>query len=154
MQQNLISLSLSDAELGEIDGALDTLERVLSGMKALDARTRQSATKMGGKSEAFVRQTLNVLSQNRQLIPPALDLEEALRDLGTIDATRPRFARLQKLAEKSVDTTLALGSDSMTAAQAGHTLLKQFGKSEGLDGLREGIGARFARGPKKKVPTT
>lgn len=49
---------------------------------------------MGPKSEAFCRQTLTVLAQNPQVIPPSIDLAEAQADLAALERLRPRLARL------------------------------------------------------------
>ena len=43
------------------------------------------------------------------------------------------------------DIGLALGSDVMSTALEGYALLKVLGKGSGLEELRQGIGARFAR---------
>lgn len=88
MAQNLISLALADADLAAIDGALATLEEKLGNLISLNPDEIRALAKMGDKSEAFCRQTLVVLDQNRQVVPPSLDLNEALTDLRTIDALR------------------------------------------------------------------
>ena len=55
--QNLLSLTLSDEDVAAVNAALSDLESRLSGLLALDNATRRQITKMGDKSEAFVRQT-------------------------------------------------------------------------------------------------
>lgn len=58
MSQNLISLELSDEDVTAINAALTEIETRLAGrLVALDASARRRLTKMGDKSEAFVRQT-------------------------------------------------------------------------------------------------
>jgi hypothetical protein len=146
MSQNLISLHFGEAELAEIDTALNTLEARLAGLMNLPADMRRSLTKMGDKSEAFCRQTLTVLAQNPQVIPPGLDLAEAQRDLANLDALRGRTARLRVLLGKAEDSEMALGSDVMTASLEGYALLKVLGKGSGLEALRQGMSSRFARG--------
>jgi len=74
MSQNLISLSVSAEQLAAINATLDTLEAQLAGLIELSVDNRRRLVKMGDKSEAFCRQTLIVLDQNRQMIPPSLDL--------------------------------------------------------------------------------
>lgn len=123
MSQNLITLNLSAADQAEIDAALTTLEQRLSGLIDLEANERRGLPKMGDKSEAFCRQTLRVMAQNPTLVP----------------------ARLRRLLGRCEDTELALGSDVMSTALEGYALLKVLGKGSGLEGLRQDIGARFAR---------
>jgi hypothetical protein len=153
MAQNLISLTLSAADLTAIDGALTTLEQKFAGLVDLTPDQRKSLSKMGDASEAFCRQTLTVLGQNTGILPPSFNLAEAQADLANIDTLRPRFARLQSLIEKADDTEMALGSDVMSAALEGYAQLKVSGKGAGLDAVRQQMGARFARSPRKpKTP--
>ncbi len=82
MTQNLLSLELSDEDIIAINSALTDIESRLAGrLVALDATSRRKLTKMGDKSEAFVRQTLMVLAQNPDVVPPALGLAEAQADI-------------------------------------------------------------------------
>jgi len=145
MSQNLISLNLTDADYAEIDAALSTLETKLASLMDLRIEERRSLTKMGDKSEAFCRQTLTVLTQNPQVVPPSLDLAEAQRDLVNLDALRSRSTRIRQLLGRVEDSEMALGSDVMSAALEGYALLKVLGKGSGLDALRQGISARFVR---------
>jgi hypothetical protein len=146
MHQNRISLSFTDAQLTEIDTALSTLEQRFSGLVALTIDERRSLPKMGDKSEAFCRQTLTVLGNNPALLPSNFDLPESQRDLASLDALRPRLARLTQLVEKVEDSATALGSDVMSAALEGYALLRVSGRGQGLEALRQDISARFSRG--------
>jgi hypothetical protein len=158
MSQNLISLTLSEAELADVDAAITMLESRLSRhLIDLSVDERRSLSKMGDKSEAFCRQTLNVLAQNPQVVPASLDLAEAQRDLLALDQLRSRTSRLQQLIGRVEDTETALGSDVMNAALEGYALLKVLGKGSGLEGLRRDMAARFSRsgsGSKTATPAT
>ena len=145
MSQNLISLNLTEADFAEIDAALGTLETKLASLIDLQADERRSLTKMGDKSEAFCRQTLVVLAQNPQVIPPSLDLAEAQRDLAYLDALRSRTMRLRRLLGRAEDSEMALGSDVMSAALEGYALMKVLGKGSGLEAMRKDISVRFVR---------
>lgn len=145
MGQNLISLTLDDAELAAIDAALTSLEAQLGALIDLDAVQRRSLPKMGSKSEAFCRQILNMLALNPQFVPPGLGLEQAERDLAALDALRSRTHRLQRLAGRAEDSEIALGSDIMRVSLEGYALLKRMGRGSGLEALRQDIGARFGR---------
>ncbi len=147
MSQNIISISFDDTALNTIDQALEALEGQLTGLIDLSVEQRRALPKMGDKSEAFCRQTLNVLQQNPQLVPPSLDLAEAQRDLLALDALRSRSSRLRQLMGRVEDTELALGSDVMSVSLDGYALLKVLGKGSGLKALRKEMGARFAKKP-------
>ena len=145
MSQNLISVGLTDADYAEIDGALTVLESQFDKLINLSVNERRGLSKMGDKSEAFCRQALRVLDQNRHVLPPTLDLAEAQRDLHHLDALRDRAVRLQGLQGKMDDTLTALGSDVMSASLEGYALLRMLGQGSGLETLRQGMSARFAR---------
>lgn len=152
MSQNLISFSVSPADFEAIVGAIDQLEKKLTGLVELSVDQRRSLAKMGDKSEAFCRQTLIVLAQNRQLIPPELDLAQAEEDMRTLDQLRPLFARLRQLVAKADNTEMALGSDILSAALEGYALARVFGKGVGLDALREAMSTRLSRKHKSSKP--
>lgn len=152
MSQNMISLSFERQELETIDQLLGQLESALGRLIALSPEDRRSLNRMGQKSEAFCRQTLTVLEQNPQVVPASLDVSAARADLATLDALRPRLDRLQRLAERGLDTETALGSDVMETALEGYALLKVAGRNQGLDGLRRELSTRFARGRRSPAP--
>jgi len=149
MSQNLISLDLTADQLQAVDAALATLEEIFAPFIELSAAEKRDMVHMGDKSEAFCRQTLIVLAQNRQMLPPSFDLAEAEHDLASLDQLRPRFTRLRQLLAKAEDTETALGSDILCAALEGYALAKVFGKGAGLEALRGAMSARYSRKPKK-----
>lgn len=152
MAQNLISLTLSDADLAAIDGALATLEEKFVPLISLQPGEVRALAKMGDKSEAFCRQTLTILEQNPQVVPPSLNVAEAQADLRAVDQLRPRMARLERLSKRADDTVIALGSDILTAALEGYALLRVSGKGQGLESLRQGLSTRFAKNRRATDP--
>jgi hypothetical protein len=141
---NLVTLNFSESQLAAIDSAIAELERQLSGLVALSTADKRRVAKLGEKSEFFCRQTLQALIENPQVVPPNLDLADAMADLNARDALRPRLMRLTRLLERGKDTDFALGSDAMDAAMRGYRLLKNVSGREGLDQLRRELGSRFA----------
>lgn len=107
MSQNLVSLTLTEAQLAAVDQALTDIEVQLGGLVALTVKQRRGVPKMGDKSEAFCRQTLSLLEQNPQLVPPSVSVADARADLLAFDQLRPRMLRLQRLSEKVTDTDCA-----------------------------------------------
>ena len=135
-------------DLAAIDAALAVLEQRFARMVALDGVERQRMFKMGNKTEKFCREALTVLDKNRQLVPPAMDLNRAVSALRTIDELRPRTRQVLKLATRMRDTELALGADVATAARQGYNALGEYGSRHGLDGMRQSLGARFRKRPR------
>ena len=126
-----------------IDKALDTLEARFARLVVLTPDEIRHLNKMGDKSEAFCRQAAVVLEDNPKLIPPGFSVADLRQDITDLDLMRPRFLRLRELLEKVDSTEMALGSDIINAALEGYGYMKMGGKSAGLDGLREGMNARF-----------
>ena len=149
MTQNLVTLNLTDAQLTAVDAALTELETQLAGLIALSATQKKSLRRMGPKSEAFCRDTLRVLDQNPQIVPPTL--ADANIGFQTLDGLRPRLIRLSRLSARGADTETALRSDIMSVALEGYNLLKTVGRSRGLDPMRRELAERFARQGRRAV---
>lgn len=143
--QNLVSLTLSEQDLADIDGALSTLRRVMAPFIVLSGEQRREINKLGPKSVDFVDQTLTVLRNNPQIVPPNLGLAEAEADLATLQQLRPRLQVLRQLTERADDTEMALGSDVIGVAYEGYRLLAVSGKSESLKSARRELSQRFSR---------
>ena len=150
MSQNLISLSITEEQQTAALAGLAQIEAALPGLLSLDAAERKRMTYMGDKSEVFTRQTIRVLEQNPQIVPPSLGLAEAQADLLALDRLRPVLERLQRLHAQVEDTANALGSDAMATALEGYGQIKLSGPAHGLDELRKEIGGRFARSSSRK----
>jgi len=149
MNQNLVSVSLSSEDLAALDAALSTVDEQLAGLIELSVEQRRNLNKMGDKSEAFCRQALILLTENRQILPPGLDLTEAEQDLRSLDQLRPRFARLRRLVANADDSEMALGSDILNFALDGYAVAKVIGKVIGkgaaLETMKEAMSARYTR---------
>lgn len=154
MQQNVVSLNLSETQLVAVDAALTELEAQLAGPVALPPGTKKRMQPMGEKSEAFCRQALRVQKENPQVVPPNLDVADAVQDLKTLDQLRPRAIRLSRLMSRLADTDFALGSDVMQTATQGYALLKVVGRAQGLDEVRKDLGARFIKRRRQPVEET
>lgn len=145
MPQNIISLSLTDADHADVASALSTLETKLAGLISLSTSERRRLSKMGEKSETFCRRALVTMNENPTLIPAEVDVADAMRDMAQLDALRPHITRLRKLLGRAEDSEMALGSDAMVTALEGYAMLKVLGKGSGLDALRRDMAGRFSR---------
>lgn len=137
------NIRFTEEKLLAIDSALNQLEGALVDLVALDIPGRRRLFKMGQKSEAFCRQAMTLMDQNRQVVPPSLSLDDALVDLATIDQLRPRLKRVQRLSERMVDSEMVLGAEVAQAARKAYALLKVAGRNQGLEGLRTELAGRF-----------
>ena len=154
MSQNRIALQWDVERLNALDNLIASLEGQLTDLIGLSPDERRELTKMGNKSEAFCRQAVTVLSENAQVLPRNFDVDAYRADLAALDALRPRLSRVQRLYERMVDSEMALGSDLMVASLEGYALLKVAGRGEGLDALRQSLGARFDRRRRQEPEAT
>lgn len=145
MTQNRISLRLTGEDVVAVEDAIATLEQRLTGLIGLTPDERRELTKMGDKSEAFCRQAVITLGKHPDVLPRNFDVDEYRADLAALDALRPLLARLQRVYDRMVDSEMALGSDLMVASLEGYAHLKVAGRGDGLDTLKDALGARFNR---------
>ena len=154
MSQNLVSITFTSDQITALDHAIGELENQLQGLASLSIDARRTASKMGPKSEAFCRQTINALQLYPHVVPPSIGVDDARASLDTLDQLRPFFQRMHRLSQRSTDTELALGSDVMVAALQGDGVLKAVGRAQRLETLRRELGERRfpSKGP-RQAPT-
>ena len=87
-------------------------------------------------------------------VPANVSVADAMADLTALEQLRPRMIRLSRLGERASDTDAALGSDVMTVALQGYGLLKLSGRAEGLEPLRQELGARFSKSSRRASQPT
>ena len=150
--QNLVNLSLTEAQIASVDAALTTLETELTGLIALSATDKRRMRRMGIKSESFSRQALQVVSQNPQMIPANIPVGDAIADIKLLDQLRPRLTRMSRLIERGNDTNAALGADIMKVALQAYGLLKLTGRAEGMETLRRDLSGMFNRSKRSGNP--
>lgn len=144
------TIRFTKEDLAAIDAALAQLEQRFAPLVALDGNDRRRLFKMGAKSEAFCRQALTVLSKNRRLAPPAMDLDGALEALATIDELRPRAKQIMAMAARLKDSEQVLGASVAKAARLGYRALDEYGAAHGLDGMKQSLSKRFSRRPRRQ----
>ncbi|MEF8697958.1 MAG: hypothetical protein V5B32_10005 [Candidatus Accumulibacter sp. UW26] len=153
MTQNLVSLAFSAEDIATIRAAIATLEEKWKQLIHLSVDERHSLNKMGDKSEAACRQTLIILANNPNILPPDFNLAEAQQDLAALDQLRPLFASIHQLSATARDTEMALGSDFLSAMLEGYALSKAAGSGNALDALREAMSNRFGRTRRNSAST-
>lgn len=75
--QNLVSLVVTPEQQAAALAALSQLEAALPGLISLPPGEARGLMFMGPKTETFGRETIRVLGQNPQIVPPSLDLAGA-----------------------------------------------------------------------------
>jgi len=153
MSRITAGFTLTSDQIAAIDNAVSGLENQLQSLLSLTIDERRGLTKMGSKSEAFCRQTINALNLYPQIASPTIGVDKATANVNMLDKLRPIFQRLHHLSERSSDSELALGSDIMKASLKGYRALRAFGRGEGLEMLSREIGERrFNAKPARSAP--
>jgi len=152
VSQNLVSLSITEDQIAAALAGLAQIEAALPGLISLEPAERKSLIHMGQKSEVFARQTVRVLAQNPQIVPPSLDLAGAQADLIVFDRLRPVLEQMQRLQSRLDDTVVALGSDVMDVALDGYNQVKLSGDAHGLEDLRKELASRWAKTRRQAAP--
>ena len=142
---NLVSATLSAEDQAALLAALATIREKLPFLINLRPEDRRRLLKMGDGSRAFVEAALRGAQANPRVFPPSFDLAEFANDWALREALLPVAVQVEQLAEMLDDTTMALGSDLMTAATSAYGYLQQ-DKSAGTDILRAALAARFKKG--------
>ena len=145
MSINLISLDITPEQQAAALVGLAQVEAALPGLISLEPAERRKLLWMGDQSEVFCRQTIRVLGDNPQIVPPSLDVAGAEADLQALDRLRPVLERMSRLYSRVEDTSAALGNDIMDVSLDGYGQLKLSGAAHGLEELRRQIGARWAK---------
>ena len=125
--------------------AFDTIESKLPFVKDLTPAERRSLVKMGPDSLSFVTGIQSLAAQNASSVPASVDLAEYNRDVALSQQMYQINQRIQGLAEKSSDTTMAVGSDSMVTSLIVYAVFQALGKAGALNINVAELGRRFRR---------
>ena len=151
MPYSNISAELKEETKQEILVLINQISEKLPFLVNLTPEERQTIPKMGDKTYSFVDKALELATQNRNLVPPYLDVEELKRDFTLAVGLRTIVAAVNSLAEKLNDTQMAVGSEAYVSALAFYNSSKSAAKSNvpGTDAIVSELAKRF-EGQKKK----
>ena len=143
---NRINASLSPSDREDVISAINTIRTKLPFLTDLSPEERQTLPKLGDRSRAFVSKALELATQNAGFLPRDFDIEEMKKDVNLFNdlfAIRQAMTTVNELVD---DSYMAAGSEAYTAA----LLVYNYAKSsnvgtQGLDGVLDELGARFAR---------
>jgi hypothetical protein len=150
---NLISVSFTDDELLQIDGALSVIEKILSGKAVnLTPRQRMQYGRVAYDMEVWVDKVDSYMHQAPQLVPSFIDMAEHEADLAAHRALNPRIERLQSLLQQMQDTNLLLGADIYNNSMSYYRIVREGSKSNapGASAIHDDLKRQFPGGRKKK----
>jgi hypothetical protein len=152
MPINRVSATLPQADLDAILAAVQTMRDKLPFTTELTIDERKAMPKLGDKSRAFVKKTLELAVQNPGVLPRDFDIEEMRKDVLLFEAMYAIQQSLTKVKESVDDTVTAVGSEAYVAALLVYNYAKSSGVgTAGLDAVIDELGQRFARKSKVTV---
>ena len=149
--QNLVSGTLTPAQITAIQGAVQTILTNLPYAVDLNLNQRQSLVKAGDKSVAFINRCRDLANQNPAWLPSTFPRTEFLADCALFDALAPIATLVGSTLEKINDTRMAAGSDAMVNGLILYGIAKAAGQGAGLDDALAQMGGRFAKTKKPKT---
>ncbi|WP_046242598.1 hypothetical protein [Hymenobacter terrenus] len=151
-----LQITISDADLKQVNDALDTLEAVLGPVLiTLSGKEIQRLPKASDGTLPFIQQALQFSEQQPQFAPAYLDLPGLRQDLKSWEQLTAVLRRLQPLTTNLNSTTILLGSESYVTALAYYNAVQQAAKRaiSGAVDIFQVLKARFEQATsRKKAP--
>lgn len=122
---NLINISFTNAEINQMENALDTIENILNGKVVnLTPEQRQEYGNIGNNTENWITKVNRYMDQKPQLIPFYLSKPEFDKDLKARELMKPWLNRVDSINESMQDTSKLLSTDIYNAAIAYYRNIK------------------------------
>jgi len=152
MPYSNISVSLDQAQLGQIIAQVKALKASLPFLVGLTAEERHSLRKMGDQRTSFVQDIKTATLANAQSIPSEINVTEFAKDVDLITKLDSIIAELQPFYTGLLDTNMALGSEAMKVADVCYGHLKFSARSNPkLKETVETLSQRFKQVKKAKI---
>jgi hypothetical protein len=154
MNPNLVSFSFTDDDfaaikqkIGELQAEIDkfAIELHFGDMRELKT--------LGDRSLAFTEQAYLIATQQKEMLPGFMNVEEFTKDFTLFKQTNELIKLLEVAMERLRDTYYAAGSDSFTAARKIYNSVKYAVKTNtvGAEVAYEDLKRRFSRIADKKT---
>lgn len=126
MNENRISISLSQADITEINEAINTLASKLQPILiALEAVDKKVIAKIGDKSIPFVDKTVQYSQSNPEFLPAFIDSAEFKKDYEAFTALNAILRPLAQITKNLDDTATLCGSEAISSANAYYGSVRQ-----------------------------
>jgi hypothetical protein len=145
MIENRVSVVMSQTDLDAALAAVQTLMSTMTFLISLTTEERTHRPKFGPSSVDFVNGTLEVATQNSQVLPPVFNLAEWKKDVDLLHALTAIWVALKPLVDKIDDTRLEVGAEAYAGALAAYGYLQKANLDGSLKSLLDDLGQRFAK---------
>src|SRR5690606_20984762 len=134
MIKHHIDLTLTEDQTAAMENWLDLLQESMSMLVSVSGPKSRRLFKMGPKSEASVRNTLEAAAQHEALHPSGIR-EHMERDAALRERLCPLLQRLQQLLALVEGSYKLAGADLMKNSTAVYQILRLNGYQEGIESL-------------------
>lgn len=145
MVPNRISAELSKEDQEEILAAIETIRKKLPFLITLSKKEMKKLPKASAKSKDFSLQSLEIGTQNQDILPRGFDIEEMRKDVELEKQYEPIYLALRQLMTEAESTHLLLRTEVFMASLLIYGQLKTLGKAMGLESSADLLGQLFAR---------
>lgn len=156
-QKNAISATLDNTEkevfLGQIQQLKEQLKHLM--LFNLTPADKQGMIKMGDRTIAFVGKALEYASQNPELVPAYVSLDEAIRDYNLASQLNEIAMQLSVISTALDDTITVCGSEAYDAALQFYGSVKGASRSNlpGSQAIYDELSKQFPGRPAKVAKT-
>lgn len=146
MYQN-ISAALTAAQITAVTTAINTIKTNLNFLVNLNPEERQALSKMGPDGYSYVTSSLEYAATNTAILPAAMNLTEAQKDLKLVNDLRPILQQVAQLLESIEDTMMAAGSEAKDFADLFYNQVKAFANTNtpGMDTIAADLGSFYEK---------
>jgi hypothetical protein len=118
MNENLINLTLTSAELKEVTDALEIVTEKLNAVlsKSITKETLDTMQKLGDRSIFFTQRAIEIASQEPSLVPSYLDVNQAKTDLALFLQLQDLDTKMQYLANLLQNNKSLAGAEALDFA--------------------------------------
>ncbi len=146
MDNNSVSLKISQADWDKIQQAIQSLQSILQPhLVTLSSTERSQMPRMADKTVAFVQKSLDYAKTTPQLNPPYLNLTEMAIDIEAVSQLKQILNPLLQLIQPLEDTIVLSGSEAYSAALMYYGAIKEANKHNvlGAKVIYEDLAQRF-----------
>lgn len=117
MSENRISIVFTEAEITDINAAIQTLQtKLFPKLIALSTEDKQGAPKIKERAVPFVQKTLHYMVSNPEFVPAYLDTAEVNKDFNGFNSINNFLRLLAPTVSNMEDTAFLCGSEGYQGA--------------------------------------
>ena len=144
MNTHRVSATLSTTDQQDVMTAITTIRQKLPFLIDLTTTERVTMSKLGDKTQAFVKKAVDVALQHPDLLPAGF-LDEMRKDAQLLDSLSPIHRAIDLLQKQIDDTTVQVGAEAYAAARTVYAVTKAPFAEAVLRTAADDLGKRFGR---------